>query len=656
MSKKWETLEHNGVYFPDPYQPHNKKLMYDGKKIDLSPEAEEVATFYAAVLNTPNAENDTFNNNFFNDFKEILKEYDRDNYKIIKKFDKLDFSRIRKYLDDKKLKDKSLSKEDKKELKLKKEKSVEKYTYAKIDGKTEKVGNFRVEPPGLFRGRGSHPKTGKIKRRVEPEDIIINIGEKAKVPKPPKGHDWKKVVHDNNATWLANWKENINNQIKYIWLGTGSTFKNDSDASKFNKARELSLIINDIRTRYTEDLESKISLIKQRATALYLIDKLALRAGNEKGADTADTVGCTTLKVKHIELESPSTIIFDFLGKDSIRYYNKVEVEKQVYKNIKEFKKGKNQDEMLFDKLTSSLLNKYLNSLMDGLTAKVFRTFNASYTFQKELKQTNLDFTLKEKLEFYNRANKEVAVLCNHQKAIPKTFDDQITKMKDRIKEFKKQITEESSESKKEKLQTKIDDLKSKMKLKEENKCVALGTSKINYIDPRISVSWSKKYDVPINKLFPKTLLDKFEWAMTVSEKWKFKSKKDDLDNQLPPNTIKIKKAKFKSKSPIKRNSKKTVKSKSPKKKSKSPIKRKSKKTVKSKSPKQLPKTIKVVNYSEKFFAIIGKTKEYKDILKENGGKYNPNLTFDGIKIPGWIFSLKSHSKNNIKKALSNRF
>lgn len=38
------------------------------------------------------------------------------------------------------------------------------------------VGNFRVEPPGLFRGRGEHPKMGKFKRRIYPKDITINIG------------------------------------------------------------------------------------------------------------------------------------------------------------------------------------------------------------------------------------------------------------------------------------------------------------------------------------------------------------------------------------------------------------------------------------------------------------------------------------------------
>ena len=38
-----------------------------------------------------------------------------------------------------------------------------------------------------------------------------------------------------------------------------------------------------------------------RAVAVYFIDKLALRAGNEKDSDeTADTVGCCSLRVEHL--------------------------------------------------------------------------------------------------------------------------------------------------------------------------------------------------------------------------------------------------------------------------------------------------------------------------------------------------------------------
>jgi DNA topoisomerase-1 len=49
-----------------------------------------------------------------------------------------------------------------------------------------------------------------------------------------------------------------------------------------------------------------------------------------------------------------------------------------------------------------------------------------------------------------------------------------------------------------------------------------LGTSKINYIDPRISAAWCEKYDVPLDKIFTKTLRDKFKWAMTVDADWEF--------------------------------------------------------------------------------------------------------------------------------------
>lgn len=41
----------------------------------------------------------------------------------------------------------------------------------------------------------------------------------------------------------------------------------------------------------------------------------------------------------------------------------------------------------LFFALQTSMLNKHLSSLMPGLTAKVFRTYNASITLQEQLKE-----------------------------------------------------------------------------------------------------------------------------------------------------------------------------------------------------------------------------------------------------------------------------
>lgn len=51
------------------------------------------------------------------------------------------------------------------------------YGYCLMDNHKERIGNFRIEPPGLFRGRGDHPKMGMLKRRIRPEDIIINCSK-----------------------------------------------------------------------------------------------------------------------------------------------------------------------------------------------------------------------------------------------------------------------------------------------------------------------------------------------------------------------------------------------------------------------------------------------------------------------------------------------
>ena len=45
-----------------------------GQDVNLPPVAEEVAGFYGAMLETPHAEDATFNKNFFKDFLDVLKK------------------------------------------------------------------------------------------------------------------------------------------------------------------------------------------------------------------------------------------------------------------------------------------------------------------------------------------------------------------------------------------------------------------------------------------------------------------------------------------------------------------------------------------------------------------------------------------------------
>jgi DNA topoisomerase I len=45
----------------------------------------------------------------------------------------------------------------------------------------------------------------------------------------------------------------------------------------------------------------------------------------------------------------------------------------------------------------------------------------------------------------------------------------------------------------------------------------------VNYLDPRITVAWCKKFELPLSKVFNKSLITKFKWAIDeVDTDWRF--------------------------------------------------------------------------------------------------------------------------------------
>lgn len=62
-------------------------------------------------------------------------------------------------------------------LKEANQKILDEFGYCLLDHHRERIGNFKIEPPGLFRGRGEHPKQGMLKKRIQPEDVIINCSK-----------------------------------------------------------------------------------------------------------------------------------------------------------------------------------------------------------------------------------------------------------------------------------------------------------------------------------------------------------------------------------------------------------------------------------------------------------------------------------------------
>lgn len=399
-----------------------------------------------------------FIKNFFADFKELLGKKH-----VIKDFSKCDFEPIRRHLNEQKMIRKAITDDERKANKSDRDRVLFQYGFSIVDGHLERVGNYNMEPPGTFRGRGEHPKMGKLKSRVIPEQVQLNMSECAAVPHcPVPGHAWGEVRHDPQVQWLAQWKENINNQVKYMQLAAQSSFKGKSDRKKYNKAALLCENIVKIRAATRKSLKSKDMEERQLATAVWVIDRLALRVGGEKDTDEeADTVGCCSLRVEHMHFDPNEEggdnheIELEFLGKDSMLYKQTIDfgseiynenngMGKQVWENFKRFCKGKKNSEEIFDKINPTLLNQHLKQFMDGLTAKVFRTYNASKTLQDELAKVESLSSWKnllpaQKVVEYNNANREVAILCNHQRSVSKAQETQLEVIGNKLATLKKQ-------------------------------------------------------------------------------------------------------------------------------------------------------------------------------------------------------------------------
>jgi DNA topoisomerase-1 len=532
---QWNELIHNGPMFAPLYESHHIPIIINNKKYQLSGLAEEYITMYARYVNTEYLTNpkisNRFNRNFLHDWKKVLPKNI-----VVSNMNEIDVSDIKKHLD--KIKDQkaNMSKEEKEQIKLKNDEQEEPYKYCMVNGGRMKVGNYKIEPPGIFLGRGDHPKLGCIKKRINPEDVIINLSKTSPVPKPnvsnPTGnHNWGKVIHNNEVVWLATWNDNISGKNKYVFTSMESIFKSKSDMDKFDLARKLKKKVNQIRAAYYEDMKDGNDINKQLSTALYLIDNLALRVGGSKDTkEQADTVGVTSLRVEHIILFDNSIIKLDFLGKDSVRYCRKVKVDELVYNNMKLFVANKNKKDELFDRISSASLNNYLNNMMEGLTAKVWRTYNASMLFQKELDRVNPNILEKmpesERINYlmsiFNQANTAVALLCNHQKNVSTDIEKAVKVIDDNLKKYKKRKQKTKDKEKIKLIEAKIITLKMKKDTKVKMKNVSLGTSKNNYIDPRIIFAFIAKYKIPEDKLFNKALITRFDWAKKEGVDYRF--------------------------------------------------------------------------------------------------------------------------------------
>jgi len=548
---KWKTLQHNGILFPPVYEATGIKIKITGESVDLDLNQEEMVYQWAKKKDTVYAQDKIFQKNFTGDFvKTLSPKFKSASYQDI------DFSQAYKIVDKEKDLREMMTKEEKKALATKRktlrEKLVEKYGKAMMDGKEVDVANYMAEPPGIFIGRGDHPLRGKWKPRVSAKNVTLNLGKEAKIPEG----NWGKIVHDNDSMWLAGWTDYLTEKRKYVWLADTSGLKQDRDKAKYEKAVKLSKEIEKIKEKIAKDMKNKDPKISRIATVCYLIYRTAMRVGDEKDPDEADTVGATTLRKEHINI-TENTIEFDFLGKDSVRWQETVKAEgndKQFQENLKILIKNKKPKDEIFENITSRHVNVYYSSIVNGLTAKVFRTYLATTVVKNYLKEHSdmKGKTPNEKMHHAKLANLEAAIMCNHKRTIPKTFQEVLEKKRVALRDINKEQPwkktldvlkkVESLESKtdaeknnkakkikalneqikkqKEKHKERTEKLQLQIDLSEKTKDYSLGTSLRNYIDPRIFKAWTDEVGVEWEKLYTSALQKKFLWVQNEKVKW----------------------------------------------------------------------------------------------------------------------------------------
>jgi DNA topoisomerase-1 len=536
---KWQTLEHKGVAFPPEYQPRGITIIIRGDKLVLNRDQEEIVYAWAKKKDTHYVQDPLFQQNFLSDLQKILPERHR-NITI----NDIDFSIAYQLADEErsmkereKEKYKALPKEQKKSIaqarKLERERLMAIYGKAVVDGIEVDVANWLVEPPGLFMGRGQHPIRGRWKPRVRPQDVTLNLGENAPVPEG----NWKAIVHDHSSTWLATWMETLTGKRKYVWLHDSAALRQENDKAKYDKAKKLAEREGKV---HREVMRRMIKGDGKVATVAYLILKLAMRVGDEKDPEEADTVGASTLRVEHIafpQINSAQVIEFNFLGKDSVPWQKRLEVNTEdtraLYDNLKNFMQDKKPSDQIFDGINSRKVNAFLQQIMPGLTAKVFRTCIATRIVQMQLSKANVDKNSPETQKIYaaKKANLEAAITCNHKKGIdPKNptarkalekFEESITKKNEAIARLKADIAAKNWKTglQKKRLEEKIERLQMQVTLQQVTRDYNLGTSLRNYIDPRIMKAWLNYVQLDWTKIYTSTLQRKFKWVEDYKDK-----------------------------------------------------------------------------------------------------------------------------------------
>lgn len=331
-----ETIIHNGPVFPEEYVV--KGYTFNGKV--LPPLAEEMFVNWAKYSRTDYANDKTLVKNVG---KCILRELPKDQRANFPD----DYANLVKDIladvDAAKVAKAARPETEIHDEKVAKDALKAKYGFAIKNGKTQPLGGFMVEGPGFILTRGKSPIKGMWKYRTVPEDITINfvplpqdqwnklseavqnvILGKAELktlsaadqklvkelnlpeaPKAPAGHKWGDVICNYDGNYTFKYQVDVGHYTKrdkQIRFSKNSDDGAAADEMKYDNAVKLLQNLGKLKRLITKGMKSSNKKTAQEALVTYLIMNTAIRVGNEKTEDEADTVGMSTMKVANINL------------------------------------------------------------------------------------------------------------------------------------------------------------------------------------------------------------------------------------------------------------------------------------------------------------------------------------------------------------------
>lgn len=491
-----KSLIHKGPVLPEEYKYQN---LIEG----LSPLAEEMLVNYVNKLDDNLkfriniSDTNLFNNNFYNCLK----------YELSSKFINLKFPEDYKNI---------FQTIKEKYIKPKTKNDYEEYSYAYINSNKEKILNYMIEPPGIFIGRGECKYNGMWKYRVENDNIIVNFikgddnSELEELYFKEVQSKFKNIISNPTVTYIDRYfihlgkSENENKYLyriaKEIRFSKDSTISHESDLNKFDKANKLIKNWDKINNYILENINNENKTISECAIISWLVQYTSIRIGSDKSSET-NVVGASSLRTFNLDTEFKDNkyyLILDFIGKDSIKYNQKFEIPEIIYIKINKILKTKSKDDFIFS-VNSTQVNQFLDKCISGITAKVFRTAWACKLL--------LELYNKNKSKFEDKSEKykilllkylliQISNKLNHKKATKKNNDIKINNLEKKIKEYKDK--------------DKIELYKLKINILKNSVDTNTSTALTSYIDPRIIINICKEQNIPLQKIYSKTLINYF--------------------------------------------------------------------------------------------------------------------------------------------------